>query len=141
MGKKLKYGNSEVTPMQEAFCKLFATEPEFFGNGTQSYISAYGVDVNQKGAYLRARVEAHNLLTKPNILQRINELLEEIGLNDSNIDKQLFLVVNQNADLSAKIQAIREYNKLKGRIKDENPLKDLLTGVSITINKNYGKNG
>jgi len=107
---------SELNPRQEMFCQLFATESEFFGNGVQSYIEAYDIDLTRKGAYAIARASASENLTKPNILKRINELLDASGFNDSNADKQLFIVMQQNADFSSKVAAIREYNKLKKRI-------------------------
>ena len=58
------------------------------------------------------------LLTDANILKRINKLLDNEVLNDSFVDKQLLLVITQNADMSSKVQAIKEYNKLKQRIEE-----------------------
>lgn len=104
---------------QEKFCQLYSTEVEFFGNGTQSYIEAYDIDVDKKGAYNAARANASELLTKANILERINELLELAALNDTFVDKQLSFVITQNADFGSKMAAIREYNKLKARITDK----------------------
>jgi hypothetical protein len=128
MGKKL---NNNITMLEEEFCKLFVSaDSEFFGNGTQSYIEAFNVDLHKKGAYLVSRVQASKLLTKPNILKRINQLLEDVGLNDLNVDKQLYMVINQCADLSSKVAAIREYNKLKKRIEDNS----LTLPQTLTIN-------
>jgi hypothetical protein len=56
------------------------------------------------------------LLTNSNILSRINEELDAAGLNDNFVDKQLLFAITQNADLSSKVRAIQEYNKLKQRI-------------------------
>lgn len=106
-----------LTPRQEQFCQLFVSK-EFFGNGVQSYIEAYDINVSKKGAYDGARTDASRLLTKANICNRINELLDEAGLNDNFVDKQLLFMITQNADFSSKIAAIREYNKLKARITD-----------------------
>jgi phage terminase small subunit len=108
-----------LTPKQELFCQYFASDREFFGNGTQSYIEAYNVNLNEKGAYQTARACAYESLTKPHILARINELLEVEGLNDVAVDKQLKLVIAQSADYPSKVAAIREYNKLKARIVDK----------------------
>lgn len=102
---------------QEKFCNLYVTK-EFFGNGTEAYIEAYDVDLTRKGAYEGARASSSRLLTDANILKRINKLLDNEGLNDSFVDKQLLLVITQNADLSSKVQAIKEYNKLKQRIEE-----------------------
>lgn len=120
-----------LTLQQETFCQLFASDREFFGNGTQSYIEAYDVDLSKKGAYLNAKAAAHENLTKPYLLKRINELLELRGLNDTFVDKQLELVITQNAEFPSKIAAIKEYNKLKKRTVDRveldinRPFKDL----------------
>lgn len=106
----------DLNPKQELFCKLFATDREFFGNGTQAYIEAYDPPRKSKNWYVAARNSASDLLTKPYILDRINELLEEGGLNDVHVDKQLAFLITQNADMKTKISAIKEYNKLKSRI-------------------------
>lgn len=119
----------ELNPKQKAFCELFASDKEFFGNGVWSYIQAYGLDVNKKGAYNTAKVNAHKLLTNANILNYINNLFEARGLNDAFVDKQLEKLITQDAEYSTKIKAISEYNKLRGRITDK---KDVTTnGESI----------
>ena len=104
-------------PNWEKFCQLYAKDTEFFGNGTQSYIEAYPRKAGQRQiTYQSARVSASCLLTNPNILERINYLLD-LHLNDQIVDKNLGIVVLQNADFRAKVQAIKEYNQLKKRIK------------------------
>ena len=110
---------NDLTHKQEKFCQLFASDKEFFGNGVQSYIEAYEVDLTKKGSYDMARAGACENLTKPHILKRIDELIEFNGLNDSFVDKQLFKVIQQDAEYSPKIAAIREYNKLKARITEK----------------------
>jgi phage terminase small subunit len=117
----------ELNPKQEMFCKLYASDREFFGNGTQSYIEAYNPPKTGNW-YLVARSRASELLTNPNVLRRINELLELQGLNDSYVDKQLELLITQNADFKAKIAAIREYNALKKRIVNKLDLSGMLEG-------------
>lgn len=116
--EKKEEQNSELNEKQELFCQLYASDREFFANGTESYIEAYGIDTSRPGAYNSARSSASRLLTDVNILKRINEILEGGNLNDSFVDKQLEFVITQNADFSSKIAAIREYNKLKTRIID-----------------------
>lgn len=103
-------------PKQELFCQLYSSDREFFGNGTQAYIEAYDMDMSKKNAYKVAQAAASRLLTNVKVLKRINELLELRGLNDAFIDKQLEFLVTQNAELSTKLSAIKEYNKLKSRI-------------------------
>ncbi len=121
-----------LNPRQEMFCKLYATDREFFGNGVQSYLEVYGLadDEGCSITYDTAKVNASKLLTNTNILKRINELLEMEGLNDSFVDKQLNLLITQNADFKAKVAAIKEYNSLKNRIKQKI---DINGGLNITF--------
>ena len=115
----------KLTPQQELFCQLYAGDREFFGNGVQSYIEAYGVDTSKPGWYTTARAGAHENLTKPHILERIDEIFEAHGLNDQFVDKQLEKLIVQDADYSAKMKAIAEYNKLKARITEK---RDITSG-------------
>lgn len=123
---------SKLNPKQEMFCQLYATEREFFGNGVQAYIEAYEPDTSQKNWYNAACASASRLLSNAKVCERINSLLEEQGLNDQNVDKQLLFLINQHADFKSKAAAIKEYNKLKTRITDKveltvNPFKELTT--------------
>lgn len=108
----------KLNQRQEEFCQLYATDREFFGNGVDSYVEAYDVDLNKKNAYKTAASAASRLLKNVKVIERINELLELGGLNDQFIDKQLSFLVAQHADFGAKLGAIREYNKLKKRVTD-----------------------
>lgn len=121
---------TKLNPRQELFCQYYVSE-EFFGNGTQSYIKAYKVDITVRGAYAMARAGASENLTKPNICARINELLDNAGLNDEFVDKQLLFLIQQHADLAAKKGAIQEYNKLRQRIVDKLDINH--KGISIVI--------
>ena len=107
----------KLNPKQEKFCQLYASDREFFGNGVQSYIEAYEPQQIKPNWYATARTDASKLLTNSNVLARINELLD-ITFNDQHVDKQLALVVTQNADFSSKVAAIREYNRLKSRVEE-----------------------
>lgn len=109
----------KLTPQQELFCQLYASDREFFGNGVQSYIEAYGVDTSKPGWYRTAKSGAHENLTKPYLLERINEIFEAHGLNDEFVDKQLEKLIVQDADFNAKMKAIAEYNKLRQRITEK----------------------
>lgn len=106
----------DLKPKQKLFCEYFASDREFFGNGTESYIEAYDIDTSKKGAYAGARASASRLLTNANILGYINELLESAVLNDEFVDKQIAFLIAQNADFGSKMSAIKEYNALKQRI-------------------------
>lgn len=103
--------DDKLTMRQEKFCKLFASDKEFFGNGSTSYMEAY-----PDASYASARTNASRLLTNANILQRINDLLENAVLNDEFVDKQLAFIITQNVELNTKLGAIKEYNALKSRV-------------------------
>lgn len=98
---------------QERFCELYASDREFFGNGTQAYIEAYG---KEAGDYEACRRAASRLLTNVDILKRIDEYLDDIVMNDQHADKQLGFWMTQKDNPTAAMAAIREYNALKQRI-------------------------
>ena len=119
---------------QLLFCKLFVSK-DFFGNGTHAYAEAYNKDLEDIKQYNVCKVAASELLTKPNILTRINEELTDAGLNDNFVDKQLLFTITQNADFSSKVKAISEYNKLKQRIVTRTDNKN----INLTeVNANFG---
>ena len=91
----------------------------------QSYIEAYNVDTSKPGWYRTAKAGACENLTKPYILERIDEIFEAHGLNDQFVDKQLEKLIIQDADFNAKMKAIAEYNKLKARITEK---RDITSG-------------
>ena len=123
--KPITKSGHKLTPQQELFCQLYAGDREFFGIGVQSYIEAYGVDSCKPGWYTTARAGAYENLTKPHILERIDEIFEAHGLNDQFVDKQLEKLIVQDADFNAKMKAIAEYNKLKARITEK---RDITSG-------------
>ena len=47
---------------------------------------------------------------------RIQELLEEGGLLEEDVDAEHFKVIKQDQDLSNKMKGIVEYNRLKNRL-------------------------
>lgn len=127
-----------LSPQEEYFCELWASDRELFGNGTQSYIEAFEVKIVKKPdpdsddnemTYDQVKWAAHKLLTKANLLKRINEIFESRGLNDEFVDKQLEVVITQNAEFSPKIKAIAEYNKLKKRT----------TNSTVTVEHTFAK--
>lgn len=118
---------------QEAFCKLYAGEEaidrDLFGNGTQCYIEAYKVNKSKPFWYEMAMAASSRLLRNVKVISRINELLEEGGFNDVNVDKQHLFLINQHADLKTKMAAIKEYNAVKKRV--DNKLELNISGVDI----------
>lgn len=111
----------DINLKQKAFCDNFVSE-DFYGNGVQSYIDAYNPDQSKPNWYATAKVQAHNLLTKINLLNYINSMIDASGLNDAHVDKQLVKLITQDADYTNKVAAIKEYNKLKQRIVDKSQI-------------------
>jgi len=106
----------ELTLQQKRFCELYTSDTEFFGNGVRSYAEAYHIDLTKKNSYKGAQVNASKLLSKTIILDKMNKLLDEMGLNEIHVDKQLAFLLTQNAELGVKLGAIREFNKLRQRL-------------------------
>lgn len=103
-----------LTEKQKLFCELYAFS-EIRGNGVKCYIEAYDVDIEHKGGYIMAKTEAHENLTKPNLLAYIRALYGTT-LNDETVDNELAFLISQSADFPAKLGAIKEYNNLRQRI-------------------------
>ena len=80
---------------------------------------------------LAAMAAASRLLRDVKVIQRINELLEEGGLNDQNVDKQLLFVINQFADFKSKIAAIKEYNAMRNRVASKSEGGDTFNTINI----------
>jgi hypothetical protein len=121
-----KQKKEKLNPKQEEFCQFYTSEDkEMFGNGVNSYLEVYEIDRSKPNWYKTACQAASRLLSNVKVFTRIGELLEERGFNDVNIDKQLLFLINQFADNTNKLGAIREYNKLKQRIIDK---KDITSG-------------
>jgi len=113
----------KLTLQQEAFCKMYVTaDKDFFGNGVECYMEVYGVNQSKPNWYKTACQSASRLLSNVKVCERINQLLEEGGLNDQFVDKQLLFMITQHADGNMKLGALREYNKLKQRIIDKQDL-------------------
>ena len=131
-----KKPKKKLTPQQKYFCELYATNRDFFGNGTQAYIEAYNVDLTKKGGYMVAKSGAYENLTKPYLLKHIRSLMELGGLSNERVDKELLFLIEQNAELGNKLGAIKEFNKVNGRIIDKGEVDTTMT-VNIV---NYDSN-
>lgn len=110
-----KHRAGGLTPKEEKFCRLYASD-DYFCNGVRAYLEAF----KKKGkpiGYASARARASMLLTNVNILARINQLIDLV-INDVTVDKELGKVITQDADFRSKVQAIKEYNRVKKRVAD-----------------------
>src|SRR3990167_11007504 len=116
--------DKKLNPKQELFCQNYVNNRETFGNGTISYAGAYGLDVSlngseeQKSQYWSANVCAAQLLAIPSIKDRVVKLLNDL-LKDEIVDGELSKVIQQDNELGAKVSAIREWYKVKGRYAPE----------------------
>ncbi len=117
-----------LTQQQEKFCQTYCSPDEFFGNGTQSYMEAYNKKMTKHNLSI-AKSGAYENLKKPHILRRIDELLSKGGLNDQAVDKQLDFLIKQKAEMGVSLGAIKEYNKLRGRITDKIEAKGLILSI------------
>lgn len=107
---------TSLNPRQKLFCRYFAGlgERRLLANATASYVEAYSIKESKKSC-AAARRSASDLLTNPDIKATINRLFKEQFQSDV-FDNELLKAALQDDDLSAKVQAIREFNRLKGRI-------------------------
>ena len=137
-----------LNPNQRMFCQHYAGGGELFGNGVWSYIMAYKIDVplveygklneQQKKDYETSSVSACDLLTNPKIKNYCNDLIDAL-IKDKIVDRELARVIQQNNELSPKVSAIKEYNAVRGRVK--NTLEHTLPQNLIDILKQAYKNG
>jgi len=138
---KKKNVEDNLNPQRMMFCKLYTQNTDLFGNATLCYAEAFGYDLeslSQEAVYSepdefghREKIEdspytkAYNvcsvnsarLLRNAKIDEYTKILLNEMMTNE-NADAELAWVMKQRRDLGPKIQALREFNKLKNRVTD-----------------------
>lgn len=107
--------SSELNPRQQLFCQLFTFSKGHFGNGTRAYMTAYYYKESQTRT---AKTQAHVLLTNPTIREYIKKLLREKFANIE-MDLELAKVAGQDSNLFAKMDAIKEYNKMMNRVSEK----------------------
>ena len=116
-----------ILPKEELFCQYYAKSGVAFGNQTKSYGLAFGKDLGDDNQNKVCQVLGNRLLGKVKIYQRCEQLLNE-KINDEIVDKELAKVIQQGENLHAKVSAISEYNKVRGRITAK--IKHKFEGVS-----------
>ena len=112
----------KLTIKQRLFCQYYV---ETLGKGTEAVVRA-GYEIKgrngQPDRNLAKSIASENL-TKPDILEYLNTLLEKGGLNDQMVAAHLKFLIDQFEDLPVKVRAIDVYYKLHGKyapIKVEN---------------------
>ena len=120
-----------LAPKQERFCVLYVGECN--GNATAAYQAAYGCK------YEVAKANASRLLTNANVRWRLGTLMAECGLTDAVVDFELRKTVLQDDNLSVKVRAIAEYNRIRRRGDKVEPvgmsLSEMLDEAYKRINK------
>lgn len=113
-----------LTPLQEAFAQAF-TDFRFpsFCNAYRSLIATRAFNGTKESAY----AYAHQLSTHPTVAARIQELLERRGFTDEEVDAQLLLMIRQDKDLTNKMRAIEEYNRMRDRKRVQEPIQVTVT--------------
>lgn len=122
-----------ITPRQENFCRCYLdVGSETFCNALKSYKKAgYSINKNPKSNHSNAL----GVYRSKNVQLRLVELMELVGFNDLSVNAEHLKVLKQDKDLSNKMRAIAEYNKITGRSVKE------LGQSKITINIVNFENG
>lgn len=100
---------------QEKFCQLYTRDHDLMGDAISCFKECYELEPHQIDNKNQLKKDVELLLSKPQVVARINELIEEDGFNDQNVDRQHLFIINQHYDLSTKMKGIQEYNRLKKR--------------------------
>ncbi len=114
MGKKTSKGN-KLSPKEELFCQYYATSGQAFGNARLSYALAFNKPFNTRAQKSVCDTLSQRLFRKVLIYKHIETLLNK-KIDDDIVDKELAKVIQQNEELKAKVSAISEYNRVRGRI-------------------------
>ena len=126
---------AKLTLKQELFCQYFVFDEETRGNGTLSYQKAY--EIPKVGRWAMTCSQSANVnLKRVKVAARLNEILK-LYLDDNLVDNELAYVVAQKGDLLAKVQGIKEYNRLKRRVEDKFQLAQVAIQISPVVAESY----
>lgn len=109
--------------LQEKFTEYYTdlSNTNTFGNGLRSYALAYGYELKDSAEKRTCSTEASRLLTNPCISESIRDRLSNLTLNDQLVDSRLAFVLESSFDdKKTLLSAIDQYNRLKGRHKNNN---------------------
>ncbi len=135
--QKAKLQDKGMNAMHELFCRAYTgyTDPDCFNNKTKSFIYANHLEkehaelLTNSQAYISGAKEklkrfenncasqAVHLFRNVKIRDKINELFDSMFDDTRHADRELAYLIKQKKDLPSKVQAIREYNRMKDRIK------------------------
>ena len=106
----------ELTTKDELFCQYYSRGGSMtFGNARKSYAIVFDkkIDTDKQKAYCDN--SAGRLMSKVVVLNRCNALMDKL-INDNVADRELAFTMTQRDNLHAKVSAIGEFNKVRGRI-------------------------
>lgn len=107
---------SKLNQQQQRFCIEYV-RGDNMGNGTRTYANVYDYELQEN--YNTCREGAKRLLQQNKVIQYIDLLIYKAGFNADSVDLHLSYLIHQQADFGTKLGAIKEYNKLQGRITDK----------------------
>ena len=103
----------------EEFAKVYVSK-ENAGDPVAAYLQAY--DLPQSKAK-NIKSKAYHLLREPRVMEKVENLWQEqieiLGLTDHAVDMQLAALIHQCGDFRLKLDAIKEYNRLRQRVIDK----------------------
>lgn len=111
----VKNKERKLKPKEELFCQYYAKSGLTFGNARRSYALVHKKELETENQKRVCDVLANRLLSKIVVYNRVSKLLNE-KIDDEIVDKELAKVIQQGENLHAKVSAISEYNKVRGRI-------------------------
>ena len=107
----------QLTPKQRDFLHLFYDRNSpTYSNAFQSYMEAYNKEYGNRKHENTARVNACKFLKEKKALLYARHMKKGLILTDEIADEELAWVALQDENLSAKINAIKHNNEMKGRL-------------------------
>jgi len=89
------------------------------GRRIEAIQEAYDLDTSKPGWKNTASTMASQNLLKPTINEALKETFSLHKMTDESVDRELQYVIDQDDELSPKVRAINEYNKITGRHAEE----------------------
>lgn len=116
-----------LNDQQKEFCQEYIYG-DAVGDGMKAYQVVYGTEDR-----IQASKNASDALNKKHVLDYINYLMYEAGWNAPDVDTQLMYLIKQERDFSVKLGAIKEFNKIHGRITDKLEISDGRNPVDLSV--------
>jgi hypothetical protein len=109
-----------LTPLEVKFCKAMASDTSCWHSPVKAYLKVIDKKLTSRGdksKYDNAGKMAYRMMRKPEVAQYLSVLLEVEGFNDTSADFMLLDTIMRSRD-KTRLDAIKEYNRLKRRISD-----------------------